>query len=341
MYFIWIKWWQGLSASPELPSWICFALGFSSCCLNVRVLLSAESGIFAFWGHFLLWFRLHICSRQGNSRFIYSDSLVLFSHRLTLFDQFNNRLCANKQDNTPKIYCSFPRHVNGEFPASQTEMSDGPKQSFWIQMSCVSFNCRQVRCEFWSRWPPVSPKKQTELTDLSLCLSCPPDVLITTEWRQDFNLPCRCFGIFVKPFLQWTDLFLVADLPLSPVWPCAVPSCIQRVVADLTLEDRTCLNLLFSSCMLGDLGLARWRPPRLFSPFTPPSARNTCNTDNAVMHWNKPRSVTGSGYFKAACTCFATCGQQNMLQAQYWYITGWSLEESVIRNYDRQLFEEL
>lgn len=219
MYFIWIKWWQGLSASPDLPSWICFALGFSSCCLNVRVLLSVESGIFAFWGHFLFWFRLHICYRQGNSRFIYSESLVLFSHRLTVFDQCNNRLCANKQDNTPKIYCSFTRHINGEFPASQTEMSDGPKQSFWIQMSCLSFNCRQVRCEFWSRSPPVSPKKQTELTDLSLCLSYPPDALITTEWRQDFNFPCRCFGIFVKPFLQWKDLFLMADLPLSPVWP--------------------------------------------------------------------------------------------------------------------------
>lgn len=52
----------------------------------------------------------------------------------------------------------------------------------------------------------------------------------------------------------------------------------QRVVADLTLEERTCLNLLFSSCMLGDLGLARWRPPLLFSPFPPPNARITWRT---------------------------------------------------------------
>lgn len=57
---------------------------------------------------------------------------------------------------------------------------------------------------------------------------------------------------------------------------------IQIVVADLTLEERTCLNLLFSSCMLGDLGLARWSPPLLFSPFAPPNARITWWTENKI-----------------------------------------------------------
>lgn len=53
--------------------------------------------------------------------------------------------------------------------------------------------------------------------------------------------------------------------------------CNHSVVADLTLEERTCRNLLFNSCMLGDLGLARWRPPLLFSPFPPPRALITCD----------------------------------------------------------------
>lgn len=71
------------------------------------------------------------------------------------------------------------------------------------------------------------------------------------------------------------------------------PYCTQMVVADLTLEERTCLNLLFSSCMLGDLGLARWSPPLLFSPFPPPSARITCGTEdrqtcqNVITYENK------------------------------------------------------
>lgn len=56
-----------------------------------------------------------------------------------------------------------------------------------------------------------------------------------------------------------------------------VLSCNHSVVADLTLEERTCLNLLFNSCMLGDLGLARWSPPLLFSPFPPPRALITWN----------------------------------------------------------------
>lgn len=55
----------------------------------------------------------------------------------------------------------------------------------------------------------------------------------------------------------------------------AVLSGNHNVVADLTLEERTCRNLLFNSCMLGDLGLARWRPPLLFSPFPPPRALTT------------------------------------------------------------------
>ncbi len=46
-------------------------------------------------------------------------------------------------------------------------------------------------------------------------------------------------------------------------------------VADLTLEDKTCRNLLFNSCMFGLFGLARCSPPFLFSPFPPPSARLT------------------------------------------------------------------
>lgn len=60
----------------------------------------------------------------------------------------------------------------------------------------------------------------------------------------------------------------------------------HRVAADLTLEERTCRNRLFSSCMFGDLGLARWSPPFLFSPLVPPSARLTS--------WHRWR--------KAACT---------------------------------------
>lgn len=79
--------------------------------------------------------------------------------------------------------------------------------------------------------------------------------------------------------------------PISAV--ISAPSCHQRVVADLTLEERTCLNLLFSSCMLGDLGLARWRPPLLFSPFPPPSARITWN---AGIHWDQTWAATSNDY---------------------------------------------
>lgn len=63
-------------------------------------------------------------------------------------------------------------------------------------MSCLSID------KFTVRFGPVErqfhPKKQraVQLTDLSLCLYCPPDALITTEWRQDLNLPCRRFGIW-------------------------------------------------------------------------------------------------------------------------------------------------
>lgn len=93
------------------------------------------------------------------------------------------------------------------------------------------------------------------------------------------------FGMLCPPF-HLTERVCSQGRPsvVTRLWLCDVSSCIQRVVADLTLEDRTCLNLLFSSCMLGDLGLARWRPPRLFSPFTPPSARNTWSTDNAQIN---------------------------------------------------------
>lgn len=47
----------------------------------------------------------------------------------------------------------------------------------------------------------------------------------------------------------------------------------HSAVADLTLDDSTCRNLLFNSCMFGLFGLARCSPPFLFSPFPPPSAR--------------------------------------------------------------------
>lgn len=50
---------------------------------------------------------------------------------------------------------------------------------------------------------------------------------------------------------------------------------IQRAVVDFTLEDSTCRNLLFNSCMFGLFGLARCKPPFLFSPFPPPRARLT------------------------------------------------------------------
>lgn len=45
-------------------------------------------------------------------------------HRLTVSDHFNNRLCANITGQHTKIYCSFTGHINVEFPASWTEMSD-------------------------------------------------------------------------------------------------------------------------------------------------------------------------------------------------------------------------
>lgn len=77
--------------------------------------------------------------------------------------------------------------------------------------------------------------------------------------------------LFSKEALYLCHLFLDFFEGVGRSWR----SCDQRVVADLTLEERTCLNLLFSSCMLGDLGLARWRPPLLFSPLPPPSARIT------------------------------------------------------------------
>lgn len=102
------------------------------------------------------------------------------------------------------------------------------------------------------------------------------------------------FGFFCPPF-HLMERVCSQGRPsvVTRLWPCDVPSCLQRVVADLTLEDRTCLNLLFSSCMLGDLGLARWRPPRLFSPFTPPSARNTWSTDNTQINpdWLRQEGV--------------------------------------------------
>lgn len=70
----------------------------------------------------------------------------------------------------------------------------------------------------------------------------------------------------------------------------------QRAVDDLTLEERTCLNLLFSSCMLGDLGRARWRPPLRFSPLPPPSARTTWNkeTISATTRWRDVTDQTRS-----------------------------------------------
>lgn len=83
----------------------------------------------------------------------------------------------------------------------------------------------------------------------------------------------RSFEELVKRPSSFFSLKLLSrrrDAIVLPTSPCN-----QMVVADLTLDDRTCLNLLFSSCMLGDLGLARWRPPLLFSPFPPPSARTT------------------------------------------------------------------
>lgn len=131
-------------------------------------------------------------------------------------------------------------------------------------------------------------------------------------------------GIFCPPF-HLMERVCSQGRPsvVTRLWLCDVPSCIQRVVADLTLEDRTCLNLLFSSCMLGDLGLARWRPPRLFSPFTPPSARNTWSTDKRP---SQPRlNATGKGSFNAASTCFATWGQQTRLQTTK--ILTWKLTE--------------
>lgn len=79
---------------------------------------------------------------------------------------------------------------------------------------------------------------------------------------------------FLQPFSSY--FCHVPDCRLS----FFTPSYDQMVVADLTLEESTCLNLLFSSCMLGDLGLARWSPPLLFSPFPPPSARITWRTED-------------------------------------------------------------
>lgn len=48
------------SSSPDFLPWICFVLGSLPA---VRVPLGVMTGIFAFQGHFLFWFRLHICYR--------------------------------------------------------------------------------------------------------------------------------------------------------------------------------------------------------------------------------------------------------------------------------------
>lgn len=87
----------------------------------------------------------------------------------------------------------------------------------------------------------------------------------------------------VEPF-HFHGCFSIGHLPGCTLF--SLPSWHQIVVADLTLEERTCLNLLFSSCMFGDLGLARWRPPLLFSPFPPPSARLTWRTENTLTQQN-------------------------------------------------------
>lgn len=89
-------------------------------------------------------------------------------------------------------------------------------------------------------------------------------------------------------------------------------SCNHSVVADLTLEERTCRNLLFNSCMLGDLGLARWRPPLLFSPFPPPRALITWNICKGFMSCQ--RNKTLAEYAKSK----PFTSQIGVLRFDYW-----------------------
>lgn len=121
------------------------------------------------------------------------------------------------------------------------------------------------------------------------------EALITTH-TMSFHASNGSISPNIKLFLWFFSLWRFSSY-FRHVPGCRLsffsPYCTQMVVADLTLEERTCLNLLFSSCMLGDLGLARWSPPLLFSPFPPPSARITCGTEdretcqNVITYENK------------------------------------------------------
>lgn len=170
-------------------------------------------------------------------------------------------------------------------------------------------SCCGVHFECLSCCPPVSSAKHRSSTDWHNSMSelsawcfnhnwmaqswlCTMNSFISQNYKTLIFHP-GIFGIFLSTLSSNGKSSQGRPSVVTRLWLCNVPSCIQRVVADLTLEDRTCLNLLFSSCMLGDLGLARWRPPRLFSPFTPPSARNTWSTDNAQINpdWMRQEGV--------------------------------------------------
>lgn len=99
------------------------------------------------------------------------------------------------------------------------------------------------------------------------------------RWKKVTGL--WCWGILLLSHgFHWK---LLDYFPFALHFP--VVYCIHSVVADLTLEERTCRNLLFNSCMLGDLGLARWSPPLLFSPFPPPRALITYNIKISEMFY--------------------------------------------------------
>lgn len=185
-------------------------------------------------------------------------------------------------------------------------------QSFWYNTSCLfgrichfSFGQRLCCTRVWkevvlttSSFQKSSPARKALFHPSDQDSLCSREALITTHTpHMSFHASNGSICPNIKLFLWF----------FFPVWRfssyfrhvpgCRLsffsPYCTQMVVADLTLEERTCLNLLFSSCMLGDLGLARWSPPLLFSPFPPPSARITCGTEdrqtcqNVITYENK------------------------------------------------------